>query len=428
MLDLKLIRNDPERVRDGLRKKGAGVDIDELLRLDEQRRQIIVEADKIKNERNTVSQQIAELKKAGLDASDKILAMREVSRAIREHDERLGSIEAQIDQRLWVTPNLPHDSVPFGEDETSNVEVRRWGQPRQFEFTPKCHWDIGPELGILDFERAGKVSGARFVFAKGQGAELERALINYMLDTHRRKHGYVELFPPFLVSSAAMAGTGQLPKFEEDMFRVVGKDLFLIPTAEVPVTNIHRDEILDFGCLPLKYVAYSACFRAEAGAAGKDTRGLIRNHQFNKVEMVKFTAPECSYDELESLAEDAEEILRALGLPYRVVCLSTGDLSFASAKTYDVEVWLPSYNAYKEISSCSNFEDFQARRANIRFRRAQGQKPEYVHTLNGSGLAIGRTVAAILENFQNPNGTVTIPEVIRPYMDNADMIGAQQLP
>lgn len=426
MLDLRLIRNNPEKVRDGLRKKGAGVDVDELLRLDEERRQIIVEADKLKGERNRVSEEIAALKKQGQDASDKILAMRQVSQDIRQHDERLGVIEKRIEQQLWVTPNLPHDSVPVGTDASSNVEIRRWGEPRDFGFAPKAHWDLGPDLGILDFERAGRVSGSRFVFLKGAGAQLERALINYMLDTHRRQHGYIEIFPPFLVSSASMAGTGQLPKFEEDMFRVVGRDLFLVPTAEVPVTNIHRDEILDGECLPLYYTAYSACFRAEAGAAGKDTRGLIRNHQFNKVEMVKFTTPETSYEELESLTHNAEAILQGLGLPYRVVCLCTGDLSFSSAKTYDLEVWLPSYGAYKEISSCSNFEDFQARRANIRFRRAQGQKPEYVHTLNGSGLAVGRTLAAILENYQNADATVTIPEVLRPYMDNAKIISASQ--
>ena len=419
MLDLRLIRANPEKVRDGLRKKGALVDLDALLKLDEERRLSIVEADKLKSERNRTSEEIAARKKSGLDAQGQILAMRQVSQRIRELDDKIGSLEKQIEDRLWLIPNLPHGSVPEGPDETYNKEIRRWGEPPDFGFEPRAHWDLGTELDILDFERARKLSGSRFALLKRQGAQLERALINYMLDTHTKKHRYIEIFPPFLVTADCMRGTGQLPKFEEDMYKVVNADLYLIPTAEVPVTNIHRDEILDGNLLPVYYTAYSACFRAEAGAAGKDTRGLIRNHQFNKVELVKLCRPENSYDELETLTRDAEDILQGLGLPYRVVCLSSGDMTFSSAKTYDLEVWLPSYNAYKEISSCSNFEDFQARRANIRFRRELGARPEYVHTLNGSGLAIGRSVSAILEYYQNEDGTVTIPEVLRPYMDNA---------
>jgi len=422
MLDLRLIRANPERVKEGLAKKNAGIDIDEILALDGKRRSLIIEADKLKSERNSTSEQIAAHKKQKRDAEALILKMRDVSQRIKELDEQLGQIEKQIDDRMWLVPNLPHDSVPVGVDATYNVELRRWGKPPEFGFEPKAHWDLGPALGVLDFERAGKVAGSRFVFLKGQGARLERALVNYMLDLHTTHQRYTELFPPFLANREAMSGTGQLPKFEEDMFRVAGTDYFLIPTAEVPVTNMHRDEILDGAALPICYTAYSACFRAEAGAAGKDTRGLIRNHQFNKVELVKFCLPETSYDELESLTGDAEDVLKGLGLAYRVVCLSTGDMSFSSAKTYDLEVWLPSYNGYKEISSCSNFEDFQARRANIRVRRAPGAKLEYAHTLNGSGLAIGRTFAAILENFQNADGTVVIPEVLRPYMDNAQRI------
>jgi len=422
MLDLKFIRANPERVRAGLAKKNAGIDIDEILALDEKRRSLIVEADRLKSERNITSERIAAHKKQKSDAEALILRMRETSQRIKEFDEQLAWVEKQIDDRLWLVPNLPHDTVPVGPDATYNAEIRRWGKPPVFDFEAKAHWDLGPALGVLDFERAGKVAGSRFVFLKGQGARLERALINYMLDMHTSKHGYKELFPPFMANRAAMSGTGQLPKFEEDMFRVAGTDYFLIPTAEVPLTNIHRDEILDAATLPIYYTAYSACFRAEAGAAGKDTRGLIRNHQFNKVELVKFCLPETSYDELESLTRDAEDVLKGLGLAYQIVCLSTGDTSFASAKTYDLEVWLPSYNGYKEISSCSNFEDFQARRANIRVRRAPAARLEYAHTLNGSGLAIGRTFAAIMENFQNADGTVTIPEVLRPYMDNAQRI------
>jgi len=324
-----------------------------------------------------------------------------------------------------VIPNIPHESVPYGERDADNVEVRRWGEPRQFDFEPKAHWDIGTRLGILDFERAAKVAGARFTVYKGAGARLERALINFMLDVHTQEHGYTEIWPPFLANADSMTGTGQLPKFAEDMFRCEGTDLYMIPTAEVPVTNLHRDEILDGDQLPIYYVAYSACFRAEAGAHGRDTRGLIRQHQFNKVELVKFVRPEDSYDELEKLVADAEDILRRLGLPYRVSMMCTADVGFAAAKKYDPEVWMPSYGRYVEISSCSNFEDFQARRANIRFRRHPKAKPEYVHTLNGSGLAVGRTLAAILENYQNEDGSVTIPEALRPYMGGMTRIEPQ---
>jgi seryl-tRNA synthetase len=424
MLDIRLIRSDPEKIRTGIQKKGATNDLDALLRFDEERRQIIGENDRLKNEKNKVSEEISAAKKAGQDAQDKILAMREVAQRIKELDDRLQLVEKQIDDDLWVIPNVPHESVPVGKDEKDNVEMRRWGEPRKFDFEPKAHWDLGVELGIYDFERAAKIAKSRFAFLKRQGAKLERALMNFMLDMHTRRHGYTELFPPFVANSQAMRGTGQLPKFGADMFKLEGVDLWMIPTAEVPVTNIHMDEILDGAVLPIYYTAYSACFRSEAGAAGRDTRGLIRNHEFNKVEMVKFSLPERSYQELELLTDNAEDILRELDLPYRVICLSTGDMSFASAKTYDLEVWLPSYNAYKEISSCSNFEDFQARRANIRFRRQPGAKPEFVHTLNGSGLAIGRTSAAIIENFQNEDGTITIPEALRPYMDNKTYIEA----
>lgn len=422
MLDIRLIRAHPEKVKKALKTRGEKVAIETLLDLDEERRRAIGEADALKNERNTTSLRIAELKKAGRDADDRIRAMREVSDAIKSLDERIASLEKQIDDMLWVIPNIPHESVPVGPDETSNLEIRKWGTPPVFGFEAQAHWDIGGALGILDLDRASKIAGSRFVLYKGWGARLERALLNYMLDTHVHKHGFCEVFPPFLVNTASMRSTGQLPKFAEDAFNIEHRDLWLNPTAEVPVTNIHRDEILDAAQLPIYYSAYSACFRSEAGSAGRDTRGVIRTHQFNKVEMVKFCTPETSYDELESLTRCAEAILQGLGLPYRVVCLSTGDTGFSAAKTYDLEVWLPSYNAYKEISSCSNFEDFQARRANIRFRREAGVRPEYVHTLNGSGLATSRTWAAILENYQNEDGSVTVPEVLRPYMDGTDKI------
>jgi seryl-tRNA synthetase len=352
--------------------------------------------------------------------------MREVSGKIKEMDERVKEIEERLEQLLLMIPNIPDESVPVGESDADNVEVRRWGELRKFDFDPKPHWELGEALGILDFERAAKITGSRFVVYKGAGARLERALINFMLDLHIEKHGYKEIFPPFIVNRASMTGTGQLPKFEEEAFKLYNNtDYFLIPTAEVPVTNLHRDEILEKDDLPIYYVAYSGCFRAEVGSAGRDTRGIIRQHQFNKVELVKFTEPDKSMEELEKLTKDAEEVLQLLGLPYRVVALCTGDLGFASAKTYDIEVWMPSYNRYVEISSCSNFKDYQARRANIRYRPEKGAKPQYVHTLNGSGLAVGRTTAAILENFQQPDGSVVIPEVLRPYMGGMEVMTAK---
>jgi len=416
VLDIKLIRNEPDKVREAMRRRGEDAPIDEVLELDERRRALVTEVEQLKARRNQVSEEVARAKRAGQDASELINSMRAVSDRIKELDGQIRDLEDRLQQLLLVIPNIPHESVPYGESEADNVEVRRWGEPRRFDFEPKAHWDIGTRLGILDFERAAKITGARFALYRGAGARLERALINFMLDVHTQEHGYTEIWPPFLANAASMTGTGQLPKFAEDMFRCEGTDLYMIPTAEVPVTNLHRDEILDGDQLPIYYVAYSACFRAEAGAHGRDTRGLIRQHQFNKVELVKFTRPEDSYEELEKLVADAEDILRRLGLPYRVTMMCTADVGFAAAKKYDPEVWMPSYGRYVEISSCSNFEDFQARRANIRFRRHPKAKPEFVHTLNGSGLAVGRTLAAILENYQNEDGSVTIPEVLRPYM------------
>lgn len=422
LLDPKFIRSNPELVRQKLATKKENVDLDRFLELDEKRRAYIAEVEKLKNRRNVVSDEIARLKKEKKDVSEIINEMKKVSDTIKEYDAKIREIEEQLEQVLLTIPNIPHDSVPVGDSEEQNVEVRRWGQPREFDFEPKSHWDIGEELNILDFKTAAKVTGSRFAFYRGMGARLERALINFMLDVHTTQHGYVEVFPPFMVHRRSMIGTGQLPKFEEDAFKVVDTDYFLIPTAEVPVTNMHRDEILDGNMLPLKYVAYSACFRAEAGAAGRDTRGLIRQHQFNKVELVKFVRPETSYDELEKLVADAERILQLLGLPYRVVLMCTADLGFTAAKKYDLEVWMPSYNRYVEVSSCSNFEDYQARRANIKYRMSPKDKAEYVHTLNGSGLAIGRTLAAILENYQQKDGSVIIPEKLVPYMGGVERI------
>ncbi|MBE3587905.1 MAG: serine--tRNA ligase [Thermoanaerobacteraceae bacterium] len=423
MLDLKFVRNNPRLVEESLQKRGAAVSLKPFLELDARRREKLVVAEQLKNRRNVVSEEIGRLKKAGREAQDMVLEMRQVSQQIKELDEEIRDLEEQIQVALLNIPNMPHASVPVGRDDADNVEVRRWGDPRQFDFPARAHWDLGEGLDILDFERGTKVTGARFSFYKGVGARLERAVINFMLDLHIKEHGYVEVFPPFVVNSDSMIGTGQLPKFAEDMFKLEGRDYYLIPTAEVPVTNLYRDEILPAEKLPIYHCAYSACFRAEAGAAGRDTRGLIRQHQFNKVELVKFTRPEDSYDELEKLTADAERVLQLLGLPYRVVILCTGDLGFSSAKTYDLEVWLPSYGAYKEISSCSNFEDFQARRANIRFKEGKA-KPQFVHTLNGSGLAVGRTVAAILENYQQPDGSVLIPEALVPYMGGITAITA----
>uniref|UniRef100_A0A7C2I3I4 Serine--tRNA ligase n=1 Tax=Ammonifex degensii TaxID=42838 RepID=A0A7C2I3I4_9THEO len=423
MLDLKFIRRNPEAVREALRKRGYGEEIvDEILQGDAAWREKLMVLEQLKNRRNTVSEEIGRLKKAGDEASALVAEMRVLGDRIKELEAAVREREAENHKRLLNIPNTPHPSVPFGRDASENPEISRWGEPRRFAFTPRPHWEIGRLTGILDFERAGKVSGARFVFYRGLGAALERAVINFMLDLHTREHGYTELFPPFLVNGASMTGTGQLPKFAAEIFKVEGEELYLIPTAEVPVTNYHREEILDGSLLPLKYVAYSACFRAEAGAAGKDTRGLIRHHQFNKVELVKFCRPEESDEELASLLRNAEEVLRRLKLPYRVIVLCTGDLGFAAAKTYDIEVWLPGFGEYREISSCSNFTDFQARRANIRYRPQPGAKAEFVHTLNGSGLAVGRTVAAILENYQEEDGSVVIPEVLRPYLGGLERI------
>lgn len=416
MLDLKFVRNNPDQVKEALKKRGAVVGLDKFLELEEQRRQKLVLVEQLKNQRNTVSEEIGKLKKQGQHAEDMVAEMRQVSQQIKEMDEGLKQTEEQLLYTLLIIPNIPHESVPEGASEQDNLELRKWGSPREFEFAPLAHWDIGESLDILDFERAAKVTGARFTFYKDLGARLERAVINFFLDVHTREHGYKEIFPPFMVNRDSMTGTGQLPKFEEDAFRIGSEDYFLIPTAEVPVTNMYRDEILEGDKLPIYHVAYSACFRAEAGAHGRDTRGLIRQHQFNKVELVKFSLPENSFDELEKLTANAEKVLQLLELPYRVICLCAGDLGFSSAKTYDIEVWLPSFGMYREISSCSNFENFQARRANIRFRREPKAKPEFVHTLNGSGLAVGRTVAAIMENYQQSDGSVLIPKVLQPYM------------
>ncbi|MBQ5970514.1 MAG: serine--tRNA ligase [Clostridia bacterium] len=422
MLDIRLIREDPDRVKRAMRTRNKDMDavIDEIIAIDQKRRELASKRDSLKAEQNAASKQIPQIKKAGGDIGEIMAKMNRVKEAIKADEDELNALEAKQRQLILEIPNIPSDTTPIGKDDSENVEVRRWGTPPTFDFEAKAHWDIGAALGILDPETAAKVTGARFHFYKGLGARLERSIINFFLNTHTA-HGYTEIFPPFMVNRASMTGTGQLPKFEEDAFKLTN-DYFLIPTAEVPVTNMHRDEILDGKKLPICYCAYSACFRAEAGSAGRDTRGLIRQHQFNKVELVKFTKPEDSYAELEKLTNDAERVLQLLGLPYRVVALSTGDIGFSSAKTYDIEVWMPSYGRYVEISSCSDFEDFQARRASIRYKDDAKDKAKLVHTLNGSGVAIGRTVAAILENFQNADGTVTVPEVLRPYM-GVDKIG-----
>ena len=416
MLDMKFVRENPELVVEAVKRRNGNLDLTEFLELDKKRREITVQVETLKSERNTASQEIGKLKKAGQDASEQMAAVRALGDKIAEDDQELKAIEVRLKEILLSIPNIPADDVPVGADDSANPVVRTWGEPGKFDFEPKAHWDIGEGLNIIDFERGVKVSGARYIFYRGLGARLERAVISFFLDLHTEKHGYTEMFPPFIVNGASMQGTGQLPKFAEDMFKLENGDMYLIPTAEVPVTNYHRDEILNVAELPIKYTAYSGCFRAEAGAAGRDTRGLIRMHQFNKVELVKFTKPEESWDELEKLTLDAEEVLQLLGLPYRVVRLCTGDLGFSSATTYDLEVWLPAANCYREISSCSNFLDFQARRANIRFRRDAKAKPEFVHTLNGSGVAVGRTVAAILENYQQADGSVVVPEVLRKFM------------
>ncbi len=424
MLDIKRIRENPQEIKDLLsyRAKDYSKEIDTLLEIDVKRRELLGQTDEMKSKQNAASKQIPMLKKNG-ESTDAIMAeMKEIAEQLKVKAEQLAEIETQTTDLLLSIPNTPSSSVPKGADSEQNVEQRKWGEPKQFDFEPKAHWDIGSALDILDPERAAKVTGARFHFYKGLGARLERAVFNFYLDLHSTKHGYTEIFPPFMANRDSMRGTGQLPKFEEDMFKLEGHEYFLIPTAEVPVTNLHRDEILDLKDLPKKFCAYSACFRAEAGSAGRDTRGLIRQHQFNKVELVKLSTAETSYQELEDLTNDAEKALQLLGLPHRVVLLCGGDMGFSGAKTYDIEVWLPSYDRYAEISSCTNFEDFQARRMNIRYREAQGEKPKFVHTLNGSGLAVGRTVAAILENYQNADGSVTVPEVLRPYMCGAEVI------
>ncbi|MBR3299259.1 MAG: serine--tRNA ligase [Clostridia bacterium] len=416
MLDIKRIRKNPEELVAAMKaRRGKGADVTEVLALDEKRRELIQKVEVLKAKRNEASAKVPQLKKQGEDVTELLAEMKQVADEIKELDGELAGIDEKFDELLLKIPNIPHESVPDGADDKDNQELRRVGTPREFGFEPKAHWDIGEGLNILDFAAAGKITGARFTVYRGLGARLERAIISYFLDMHA-ENGYTEILPPYMVNRASMTGTGQLPKFEEDAFKVAGTDYFLIPTAEVPVTNLHRGDILEGSELPIKYCAYSACFRSEAGSAGRDTRGLIRQHQFNKVELVKFTTPESSYDELEKLTNDAERVLSGLGLPYRVVCLSTGDLGFSSAKTYDIEVWMPSYGRYVEISSCSNFEDFQARRAQIRFRRDAKSKPELVHTLNGSGVAIGRTVAAILENYQQADGSVKVPEALVPYM------------
>ncbi len=416
MLDIKILRQEPEKIKEALKKRNNDLDITPAIELDEKRRQILGDVEEKKAKQNAISKQIPQMKKAGEDTTAIFKEMKELSDNIKVLDDEVREIDAKLRDYMLRIPNIPNESVPVGADDSENVELRRFSEPRKFDFEPKAHWDIGTNLDILDFERGTKLTGTRFTVYKDKGARLERAVIQYFLNTHTDKSGYTEIQPPYIVNRASMTGTGQLPKFEEDAFKLTVNDYFLIPTAEVPVTNLYRDEILDGAKLPIKYCAYSACFRAEAGSAGRDTRGLIRQHQFNKVELVKFARPENSYEELESLTKDAERLLEGLGLPYRVVTLSTGDLGFSSAKTYDIEVWMPSYNRYVEISSCSNFEDYQARRANIKFKDNPKDKAQFVHTLNGSGLAVGRTVAAILENYQNEDGSVTIPEVLRPYM------------
>ncbi len=422
MLDIKLIRKDADKVKKSLEKRKADFNLDELLNLDNGRRELLYQVEQLKNKQNTASKQIPAMKKEGKDVSELLAEMKDLSSKIKEIDAKVREIDIEIEQAMLRIPNIPHESVPVGDTDEDNVELRKWGEPRKFEFEPKAHWDIGEDLGILDFSTAAKVTGARFTFYKGAGARLERALINFFLDLHTDKHGYEEVFPPFMVHRNSMVGTGQLPKFEEDAFKVSDTEYFLIPTAEVPVTNMYREQIIDGNQLPIRHVAYSACFRAEAGSAGRDTRGLIRQHQFNKVELVKFVEPEHSYNELETLTNNAEEVLKLLGIPYRVVRICTGDLGFTAAMKYDIEVWMPSYNRYVEISSCSNFEDFQARRANIKYKKSPKDKAQFVHTLNGSGVAVGRTVACILENYQNGDGSVTIPETLKKYMGDKEKI------
>ncbi len=423
MIDIKILRNEPEKLIEALkRRKEDRIDIDGLLELDKKRRELVFQVEQMKNQQNTISKQIPALKKEGKDTAPIFAEMKVLSDDIKKIDEEVREIDEQIEKIMYTIPNIANPSVPDGDTDEDNIEVRRFMEPTQFDFEPKAHWDLGEELNILDPGTAAKITGARFTVYRGVGAQLERAVINFYLDTHTNKNGYKEIFPPFMVHRNSMVGTGQLPKFEEDAFKVANTDYFLVPTAEVPVTNMHRDEILDGSKLPIKYCAYTACFRAEAGSAGRDTRGLIRQHQFNKVELVKFANPENSYEELEKLVNDAESVLQLLKLPYRVVKICIGDLGFTAAMKYDIEVWMPSYNRFVEISSCSNFEDFQARRANIKFKNNVKDKAQLVHTLNGSGVAIGSTVAAILENYQNADGSITVPEILRPYMGGKEVI------
>jgi seryl-tRNA synthetase len=422
MLDAKYIREHIQEVKEKLFLRDQTINLDKFLSIDEERRKTIQEWEKLRALQKKVSDEISKKRREGIDTSGLIAEMKKVSQELKDLDMLVEEKEKALQEILLIIPNLPHESVPKGKDSSDNVEVRRWGEIPKFDFEPKSHWDLGEALGILDFKSGAKIAGARFTLYWDLGAKLERALINFMLDLHTREHGYREVLPPFMVNRFTMTGTGQLPKFEEELFKVEGTDYFLIPTAEVPVTNIHQDEVLEEEVLPLYYTAYTPCFRKEAGSYGKDTRGLIRQHQFNKVELVKFTTPESSYDELEKLLMDAEEVLKRLKLPYRIVNLCTGDLGFSASKTYDIEVWLPGQNSFKEISSCSNFEDFQARRAKIRYRISGKSKTEYVHTLNGSGLAVGRTVVAILENYQQADGSVIIPEVLRHYLYGVERI------
>jgi seryl-tRNA synthetase len=422
MLDLKFVRDNAERVAQMLRDRQVDLDLKPFFELDEGRRRILKEVEELKRRRNAASEDIARIKKEKGDATDRIEEMRDVSQQIKTLDQELATIQDKLDDILLLLPNMPHDSVVVGRDERDNPVVRVWGKPSEFDFEPKPHWDVGEYLGILDFERAARMTGARFALYWGIGAALERALISFMLDLHTRLHGYLEVLPPFIVNSTSLKGTGQLPKFKQDLFKLEDTDYYLVPTAEVPVTNIHMNEVLEEKDLPKYYTAYTPCFRSEAGSYGKDTRGLIRQHQFNKVELVKLVKPQDSYAELESLLANAETILQELALPYRVVSLCTADLGFSASKTYDIEVWLPGQNTYREISSCSNFEDFQARRANIRFRRKGRSRTDFVHTLNGSGLAVGRTLVAILENYQQHDGSVVVPGVLRSYLGNVEKI------
>ncbi len=426
MLDVKFVRSHFDQVSQMMRNRQTDMDLQPLLDLDAQRRSILVEVEELKHQRNVANEEISKLKREKKEDPARLEHMREVSQKIKALDQRLAAIEQEFKDLLLLIPNMPHESVAIGRDEKDNPVVRTWGTAPRFDFDPKAHWDVGEDLGILDFERAARMTGARFALYWGAGAALERALISFMLDVHTKRHGYTEVLPPFMVNSTSLIGTGQLPKFREDLFKLENRDFYLVPTAEVPVTNIHMTEILDEDELPKYYTAYTPCFRSEAGSHGKDTRGLIRQHQFNKVELVKLVKPETSYEELERLLQNAEAILQALDLHYRVVLLCTGDMGFSSSKTYDIEVWLPGQNTYREISSCSNFEDFQARRANLRFRRRGQSKTELLHTLNGSGLAVGRTLVAILENYQQSDGTVVIPPALRPYMGNMERIEKQR--